>query len=60
MAVVDVYDALRTRRPYKPPIEEAEALRMLVEGARTGHLDPDVVRVFVEIRTEGPRGREGR
>src|SRR5262249_47304582 len=55
MAVVDVYDALRTRRPYKPPLEEAEALRILLEGARTGQLDPDIVRVFTEIRTEAGR-----
>jgi putative two-component system response regulator len=57
MAVVDVYDALRTRRPYKPPLEEAEALRILLEGARTGQLDPDIVRVFMEIRTEAGRER---
>ncbi len=57
MSVVDVYDALRTRRPYKPPLEEAEALRILLEGARTGQLDPEIVRVFMEIRTEATRER---
>jgi len=57
MAVVDVYDALRTRRPYKPAIEEAEALRILLEGARTGQLDPEIVRVFMEIRTEAVQER---
>ncbi|MGH7263764.1 MAG: HD-GYP domain-containing protein [Candidatus Rokuibacteriota bacterium] len=50
MAIVDVYDALRTRRPYKPPFHEAEALRLLNEGARTGQLDPGLVRIFTEIR----------
>ncbi|HEV8309098.1 MAG TPA: HD domain-containing phosphohydrolase [Methylomirabilota bacterium] len=55
MAVVDVYDALRTRRPYKPPLDEAESLRLLHEGARTGQLDPEVVRVFVELRTQADR-----
>jgi putative two-component system response regulator len=50
MAIVDVYDALKTRRPYKPAFDEAEALRLLHEGARTGHLDPELVRVFTEIR----------
>jgi putative two-component system response regulator len=55
MAVVDVYDALRTRRPYKPPLDDAEALRILVEGSRTGQLDPDIVRVFCEIRGENLR-----
>lgn len=58
MAVVDVYDALRTRRPYKPALEEAEALRILLGGARTGHLDPEIVRVFMEIRGETARERQ--
>jgi putative two-component system response regulator len=55
MSVVDVYDALRTRRPYKPELDEAESLRLLYEGARTGHLDPELVRLFMEIRTEAVR-----
>jgi putative two-component system response regulator len=57
MSVVDVYDALRTRRPYKPALEDAEAMRLLFEGARTGQLDPDIVRVFAEVRAEAARGR---
>ncbi len=57
MSVVDVYDALRTRRPYKPALDEAEALRLLYEGARTGQLDPELVRVFAEIRPEAAKGR---
>lgn len=51
MTVADVYDALRTQRPYKPALEEAEALRLLQEGARTGQLDPEITRVFLEMRT---------
>jgi putative two-component system response regulator len=58
MAVADVYDALRTRRPYKPAIEEAEALRILLEGARTGHLDPEIVRVFMEVRSATAQERQ--
>ncbi len=57
MSVVDVYDALRTRRPYKPALDEAEALRLLHEGARTGQLDPEIVRIFAEIRSEAAKGR---
>jgi putative two-component system response regulator len=57
MSVVDVYDALRTRRPYKPALDDAEAMRLLLEGARTGQLDPEIVRVFAEIRAEAVRGR---
>ncbi|HSD29067.1 MAG TPA: HD domain-containing phosphohydrolase [Vicinamibacteria bacterium] len=57
MSVVDVYDALRTRRPYKPALDEAEALRLLFEGARTGQLDPAIVGVFADIRAEASRSR---
>ncbi|MBI3455170.1 MAG: response regulator [Candidatus Rokubacteria bacterium] len=57
MSVVDVYDALRTRRPYKAALDEVESLRLLYEGARTGQLDPGIVRVFMEIRREAPKGR---
>ena len=52
MAVVDVYDALRTRRPYKAPLEEVECHRILLESARGGQLDPELVRIFLEIRAE--------
>jgi putative two-component system response regulator len=57
MSVVDVYDALRTRRPYKPALDDAEAMRLLFEGTRTGQLDPEIVRVFAEVRAEAARGR---
>jgi putative two-component system response regulator len=57
MAVVDVFDALRTRRPYKPSLDEVESLRLLHEGTRTGQLDPDLVRLFTELRTGPGRDR---
>jgi len=50
MAIVDVYDALCTQRPYKSPFDEEDALGSLHEGARTGQFDPDLVRVFLELR----------
>jgi putative two-component system response regulator len=55
MAIVDVHDALCTQRPYKSPFAEAEALRSLREGARTGQFDPELLRVFLELR-EAPGG----
>ncbi|MGH7321067.1 MAG: HD-GYP domain-containing protein [Candidatus Rokuibacteriota bacterium] len=54
-AIVDVYDALRTRRPYKEPLSEVESVHALLEGARTGQLDPDLVRLFVELRPSPTR-----
>jgi putative two-component system response regulator len=50
MAIVDVYDALRTQRPYKPAFSEEESLRIIREGARGGQFDPELARVFLELR----------
>lgn len=49
MAVADVYDALVTRRVYKPPFDEAEAVR-IITGLRGSHMDPNVVDAFLELR----------
>lgn len=45
MALADVFDALITRRVYKPPMPFEEARRIIVEE-RGRHFDPDVVDVF--------------
>jgi putative nucleotidyltransferase with HDIG domain len=47
-AVVDVYDALISERPYKRPWSKEEALEELRAQAGKG-LDPEVVAKFVEI-----------
>ncbi len=47
-AVVDVFDALMSKRPYKEPLLVEEALKVLRDG--TGkHFDPDVVSTFESI-----------
>ena len=50
MAIVDVYDALRTERPYKRAVRETDSLRIMHEGARSDQFDPELVRVFLETR----------
>ncbi|MDD4736687.1 MAG: diguanylate cyclase [Kiritimatiellae bacterium] len=46
-SVIDCYDAIRSRRVYKPPIPPDEALRIIREGG--GKLyDPSVVEIFTE------------
>lgn len=49
-AVVDVFDSLMSRRPYKEPLSLEEALKILRDGAGK-HFDPDVVSTFASIAT---------
>ena len=45
MAVADVYDALRSIRPYKEPFTHMEAVKAIEDGAGT-HFDPALVGAF--------------
>jgi putative two-component system response regulator len=50
MQICDVYDALRSRRPYKPPLEHVQTMRVMAEGdGRTlpGHFDPAILACFL-------------
>ncbi|MCX7179031.1 MAG: two-component system response regulator [Proteobacteria bacterium] len=49
MAVADVYDALISRRIYKPGFSHEKAVAIVVEG-RGQHFDPDIVDAFVAIQ----------
>ena len=49
MAVVDVYDALRTERPYKSTLNHEEAIAILWRETEAGSWDPQVVRTFIDI-----------
>lgn len=48
MAVADVYDALRTKRVYKPAYTHEMAKSIILSGRGT-HFDPDVVDAFVAL-----------
>ncbi|MFS2021100.1 two-component system response regulator [Massilia sp. CT11-108] len=48
MAVADVYDALISRRVYKPAFTHQQALEVMRKGRGT-HFDPDVLDAFFEI-----------
>src|SRR6202051_268794 len=47
LQVVDVYDALRTARPYKPAIGHDQSAQTMLEKARLGLLDGDLVNEFL-------------
>lgn len=49
MALADVFDALVTRRVYKPPMSLEDATKIIVAG-RAQHFDPAVVDAFLEQR----------
>ncbi len=54
MAVADVYDALISRRVYKPPFSHADAVAIMKEG-RGKHFDPDILDAFLDIEAEFAR-----
>jgi putative two-component system response regulator len=51
MALADVYDALISRRVYKPAFPHAQA-RATISAGRGSHFDPDVVDAFLAIEAE--------
>jgi len=46
LQVVDVYDALRTARPYKPALGHEDAARVMTNEANGGLWDSELVRAF--------------
>ncbi len=51
MAVADVFDALVSKRSYKPPFPFEEAMKIIHDGAGT-QFDPEVAAIFEEAADE--------
>jgi HD-GYP domain-containing protein (c-di-GMP phosphodiesterase class II) len=48
MALVDLYDAARSRSLYRPPMSHDDVVNVIVEG-KTTHFDPAVVDAFMSV-----------
>ena len=51
MAIADVYDALISRRVYKPAFTHDDAVQIITEGSGK-HFDPDLVSGFLDINLQ--------
>lgn len=57
MAVADVYDALRSNRPYKTAFTHAASCALILDGAGR-HFDPTVIAAFQRVEAEFAEIRE--
>ena len=54
MALADVYDALTSTRPYKPPVDTEEAAKIIIESSGS-HFDPILTDIFKKLEGEFAR-----
>ncbi len=51
-SLVDVYDALRSKRPYKPEFDQKKTLSIMLDGdGRTdpSHFDPELIAILIRV-----------
>jgi len=53
--IADIYDALRSERPYKRPLSGAQVVEILEDETRKGWRDPELMATFLDLvqRCEG-------
>jgi putative two-component system response regulator len=54
LAIVDVYDALTSQRPYKKALTHDEAVDIIIDSKGT-HFDPQIVELFEIVSKEFPK-----
>ncbi|MCL2223933.1 MAG: response regulator [Defluviitaleaceae bacterium] len=55
ITIVDIYDALRSPRPYKDGFSHEQAIKIITKGDRRtlpSHFDPVILKAFTEIQHE--------
>ncbi len=56
VAIVDLYDAVSSNRVYQQGRGHLEAIKILIESSRNGHLDPTLTIKFIECMGIYPAG----
>lgn len=51
MAIIDVFDALISERPYKKPFSHEEAIKIIKDGEGS-HFDPALTKLFLSVKLE--------
>jgi len=57
MAIIDVYDALVSKRPYKEPLANEEAVKIISTNAGK-QFDPKIIEVFIAVQEQLKEARE--
>ena len=55
VSIVDIYDALRSKRPYKPAYTHKKAMEIIINGdnrTNSKHFNPTILKTFLDFENE--------